>query len=157
MDITCDVNKPISVDAYIDLLQRSSLSERRPVDDLICIRGMLENSNLLVTAWHMKKLVGAARSVTDFHFACYLSDLAVDRAYQRKGIGLRLQRVTRQQLKKNCKIILLAAPDAAGYYGHIGYTRHNRCWILGRTDPLAGRNAPLDTAMQAPSGTKDRQ
>jgi ribosomal protein S18 acetylase RimI-like enzyme len=48
---------------------------------------MLANSNLLVTAWAGQQLVGIARSITDFHYCCYLSDLAVDVAYQQQGIG----------------------------------------------------------------------
>ena len=81
------INEQISVDQYIDLLNKSTLGERRPVDDRACIEGMISNSNLIVSAWLDAELVGVARSVTDFHYACYLSDLAVDEKYQRKGIG----------------------------------------------------------------------
>ncbi len=45
----------------------------------------------------------------DFHFACYLSDLAVDENYQRMGIGIELQRLTQQELGPNCMLILIAA------------------------------------------------
>ena len=137
MRIAYEINKPVGVHEFIELLRRSTLSDRRPIDDLVCMEGMLENSNLMVTARHGDKLVGAARSVTDFYFCCYLSDLAVDGAYQRRGIGLELQRLTREQLNEKCSIILLAAPAAAGYYGHIGYTKHDKCWVLRRKDPLA--------------------
>ncbi len=136
MQIAYEINKPIDVKKFIDLLRRSTLSERRPIDDFHCMKGMLENSNLMVTAWHAKKIVGLARSVTDFHFACYLSDLAVDVAYQKRGIGLELQRLTQEQLNEHCTIILLAAPAAANYYGHIGYTRDDRCWVLSRNKQL---------------------
>ncbi|KPJ77822.1 MAG: GCN5 family acetyltransferase [Deltaproteobacteria bacterium SG8_13] len=139
MRITYEINKAVDVQVFIELLRRSTLSERRPIDDLACIEGMLENSDLMVTAWHGQKLVGAARSVTDFHYCCYLSDLAVDEAYQKKGIGLKLQQLTREQLKERCAIILLAAPGADGYYGPIGYTKHERCWVIGRKDRLAPR------------------
>jgi len=43
---------------------------------------MIKNSNLVVSAWDGDNLVGIARSMTDFHYACYLSDLAVDKKYQ---------------------------------------------------------------------------
>ncbi len=137
MQITYEIDKAVGVHEFIELLRRSTLSARRPIEDLACMRGMLENSDLMVTAWHGQKLVGVARSVTDFHFCCYLSDLAVDGAYQKMGIGLELQRLTQKQLKDRCKVIVLAAPDASGYYGHIGYTQHDRCWVLGSRDPLA--------------------
>ena len=123
---------------FIDLLHRSTLAERRPVDDAETIAGMLANADLTVTAWDGELLVGVARSVTDFTYCCYLSDLAVDVAYQRQGIGVELIAQTQEQLGPRCNLILLAAPAAADYYGHIGFNHHPRCWILPR-DKRPGR------------------
>ena len=132
MNIAYTIDAPVSTDQFIELLEASSLGERRPVDDRACMEGMLENGNLMATAWDGKKLVGIARSLTDFHFACYLSDLAVHRSYQRRGIGKALQVLTQEQLGPRCTLILLAAPLADAYYGRIGYVRHPRCWVLDR-------------------------
>ncbi len=132
MPIDYRINTAISADQFIDLLNRTSLGERRPLDDRACIEGMLANANLTLTAWDGDRLVGVARSVTDFHFCCYLSDLAVDLAYQRQGIGVQLQLLTQAQLGPRCKLILLAAPAAKDYYGHIGYDYNERCWVLER-------------------------
>ena len=131
MEITYKINdtQP-SIEQFLSLLHRSSLAERRPVDDLACIKGMLENSNLLISAWHDSKLVGIARSLTDFHYACYLSDLAVDKDYQGQGIGKQLQRLIQAQLGPKCKLILVAAPAADSYYAHLGFSNNPRCWIL---------------------------
>lgn len=122
----------ISVEEFRDLLNRSSLGERRPVENEECLAGMLENSNLLVTAWDGEKLVGVARSVTDFHYACYLSDLAVDGECQKQGIGTRLQQVTQGQLGPKCKLILISAPAVNDYYPALGYEASTRCWVLSR-------------------------
>ncbi|MEB4589466.1 GNAT family N-acetyltransferase [Candidatus Thiothrix sp. Deng01] len=130
MTIQYLINTPISTNQFIDILCRSTLGERRPIDDHECMEGMVNNSNLLVTAWDGDKLVGVARSMTDFHYACYLSDLAVDRDYQRQGIGKQLQILTRQQLGKHCKLILIAAPAANAYYQQLGYAAIPRCWVL---------------------------
>lgn len=132
MSIEYKINEPISVDQFIDLLNRSTLGKRRPVDDRACMQGMIANGNLTVTAWHGDNLVGIARSVTDFHYACYLSDLAVAESHQKCGIGKRLQSLTQAQLGPRCKLILIAAPAANTYYGHIGFTHNDRCWILER-------------------------
>ena len=102
------------------------------MDDAETIAGMLANADLTVTAWDGELLVGVARSVTDFNYCCYLSDLAVDAAYQRQGIGVELIAHTQAQLGPRCNLILLAAPAAANYYGHIGFNHHPRCWILPR-------------------------
>jgi predicted N-acetyltransferase YhbS len=115
---------------FVDLLKRSTLAERRPVDDPESIRAMLTHSNLLCTAWDGSKLVGVARSLTDFEYCCYLSDLAVDKAYQRIGIGKGLIRLTQSRLGGKAKIILLAAPNAENYYPQIGFAAHKSAWIL---------------------------
>ena len=130
--IQYQTNTAITTEQFIDVLRRSTLGERRPIDDYECMEGMVNNSNVLVTAWDGDKLVGVARSMTDFHYACYLSDLAVDRDYQRQGIGKQLQILTQQQLGKHCKLILIAAPAANGYYQQLGYTHMPRCWVLSK-------------------------
>lgn len=132
MNIEYKINKPISVEQFIALLEDSTLGERRPTEDKTCMEGMIANSNLVVSAWHNNQLVGIARSLTDFHYACYLSDLAVSLEYQKSGIGKQLQILTQEQLGPKCKIILLAAPAANQYYEHIGFTQNPRCWVLSR-------------------------
>ena len=103
--------------------------------------GMAANGNLCVTCWDGETLVGVARSVTDFHYCCYLSDLAVDASCQRQGIGKELIRLTQERLGPRCKLILLSAPDASSYYPHLGFCRHEYdqpsllpvrlfCWLI---------------------------
>lgn len=123
---------------FVDVLRRSTLAERRPVDDPETIAGMLAHADLTVTAWDGERLVGVARSVTDFTYCCYLSDLAVDEAYQRQGIGVELIARTQALLGPRCKIILLAAPAAIDYYPRIGFSRHPSAWVLDR-DQKIGR------------------
>lgn len=135
MNIEYKVNEPISPEQFISLLKDSTLGERRPIDDFQCIEGMISNSNLILSAWvnvdgGVSKLIGIARSVTDFHYACYLSDLAVSKGYQKLGIGKKLQALTQEQLGAKCKLILIAAPAANPYYEHIGFTHNPRCWVL---------------------------
>src|SRR5690606_7371400 len=79
MSIQYEHSRAISRDEFTGLLRRSTLAERRPVEDAPCIEAMLKHGNLLCTAWDGETLVGVARSVTDFEYCCYLSDLAVDR------------------------------------------------------------------------------
>jgi GNAT superfamily N-acetyltransferase len=120
----------ITPEQFIDVLKRSTLAERRPVDEHDRICQMLTNADLIATAWDGDLLVGVARSITDFSFCCYLSDLAVDEAYQKRGIGKRLIELTRSRLHPKCKLILLSAPKAQSYYPHIGFSKHSSAWIL---------------------------
>lgn len=136
MSIEYKINVPVSADQFIGLLRESMLGERRPIEDRECMEGMVKNSNLMVSAWHGPALIGIARSMTDFHYACYLSDLAVHREYQRCGIGKKLQVITQENLGPKCKLILVAAPAANAYYEHIGYINNPRCWVLDRSQSI---------------------
>jgi predicted N-acetyltransferase YhbS len=136
MNLRYETSRQISADEFIDLLRRSTLAERRPVDDRKCIEAMLRHGNLLCTAWDENKLVGVARSVTDFEYCCYLSDLAVDEKYQKKGIGRELIRLTKSKLGRIANLILLSAPKAEAYYPKIGFTAHRSAWILRAHEQL---------------------
>ena len=137
MNIEYKINAPVSTDQFITLLRESILGERRPIEDRKCMEGMVKNSNLMVSAWHGEELIGIARSMTDFHYACYFSDLAVHMKYQKNGIGKKLQVKTQEQLGPNCKLILVAATAANAYYEHIGFTNNPRCWILDRDKQIS--------------------
>lgn len=136
MNIEYKINHPVSTDQFVTLLADSTLGERRPIQDHDCMEGMISNSNLTVTAWDSDRLIGISRCMTDFHYACYLSDLAVSKSYQNLGIGKQLQILTQQQLGPRCKLILIAAPAANTYYEHIGFTNNERCWILERDSAI---------------------
>jgi predicted N-acetyltransferase YhbS len=119
----------LGLDAVIELYRASTLGERRPVDDRERMRLMLANANLVVTAWDSDLLVGIARSMSDFSYATYLSDLAVRVSHQKQGIGRELIRLT-QKLGGRATVILLSAPKAVAYYPRIGFTRHPEAWWL---------------------------
>ena len=120
----------LTPDEFVDLLVRSTLAERRPVDQPAAIHAMLENADLIVTARINGRLVGISRAITDFSFCTYLSDLAVDREFQGQGIGRELIRQTHERAGHSTTLILLAAPAARTYYPHIGMMPHDSCWII---------------------------
>ena len=121
---------PVDVDAAIDVYVESGLGERRPVEDRARFAAMLEHADLVVTAWDGALLVGIARSVTDMAWTTYLSDLAVRRSHQRRGIGRRLILGTADACDPRCRIVLLAAPDARAYYPGLGFEQHPSAWML---------------------------
>lgn len=130
--VTYDREPDLTPAEFIDVLRRSTLAERRPVDDPESIRGMLANADLIVTARLDGLLVGVSRAITDFAYCTYLSDLAVDERHQRRGIGRELIRRTHEAAGLHTTLILLAAPKAQAYYPHIGMTKHESCWITPR-------------------------
>ena len=122
----------ISSTDFIDVLKRSTLSARRPVDEPQRIATMIEHGNILITAWSGNILVGVSRALSDFSFCCYLSDLAVDEAFQHQGIGKKLIEETHKVAGKNTMLILLSAPAAVSYYPKIGMERFTDCFIIKR-------------------------
>lgn len=130
LDIEYLNNVKISADEFVDLLKRSTLDTRRPVHDKDRIQRMLDHGNILITAWYQNKLVGISRALSDFSFCCYLSDLAVDEAFQKKGIGKKLIEETHSVAGHQTVLILLAAPAATQYYPKIGMERFTDCFLI---------------------------
>lgn len=119
----------VSVDEALDLYIDSTLGERRPVDDRQRFAAMLKNANLTITAWDGDLLVGISRCVTDWVWTTYLADLAVRRSCQKQGIGKELMRRT-QAAAPQARLLLLAAPAAREYYGHVGFQHMPSAWWL---------------------------
>jgi predicted N-acetyltransferase YhbS len=139
-DIEYRVGNYLDLDEVIDLYRESTLGERRPIEDRAIVSDMMAHANLTVTAWDGPLLVGLARTLTDFSYVGYLSDLAVRLSHQRRGIGIELIRRTRERMGSRAGLVLLAAPQAADYYPKIGFTRHESAWVLKATDPFPRRS-----------------
>jgi predicted N-acetyltransferase YhbS len=120
----------LDLDQVIDLYKASTLGERRPIDDRARFAAMLKNANLVITAWDGDLLVGISRCLTDFHYFTYLADLAVRASHQKRGIGKELIRQTQAKCGPKTSVLLLAAPAAADYYPHIGFSHEPRAWLL---------------------------
>src|SRR5262245_29583593 len=111
--ITYATEPALGADEFLDVLKRSTLAERRPVDQPSIIQGMLAHADLIVTARDAARLlVGVSRAISDFSYCTYLSDLAVDESFQGQGIGRELIRRTHEAAGVHTSLILLAAPKA---------------------------------------------
>jgi predicted N-acetyltransferase YhbS len=126
----------LDIDQVLELYVTSTLGARRPIEDRDRFAAMVKNANLTVTAWEDELLVGIARSVTDFAYVAYLSDLAVRVSHQQRGIGTELIRRTRAELHPKASLLLLSAPAAVEYYPKIGFRRHPEAWLLEADAPL---------------------
>lgn len=128
--ITYRQGNDLDLDAVIELYRASTLAERRPIDDRPRFAAMLTHANLVISAWDGDLLVGISRCVTDFAWYTYLSDLAVRQSHQRLGIGRELMRQTQTAGGPQTTVLLLAAPKAAEYYPHVGFTATPNAWLL---------------------------
>ena len=132
MNLSYHLEPHLSPAEFIDVLVRSTLGERRPIDEVERIQSMLDHADLILTARIDGLLVGVSRAITDYAFCTYLSDLAVDVKHQGRGIGRELIRRTHEAAGLDTALILLAAPKSQTYYPHIGMTKHESCWVLPR-------------------------
>jgi GNAT superfamily N-acetyltransferase len=123
-DVTPDTEAIIAVYASAGL--------KRPIDDKERIAKMYANSGLVVSAWDGDRLVGVARSITDFCYCCYLSDLAVHLDYQKSGIGKKLLYLTKEIIGDQCMLLLLSAPAAMEYYPKIGLEKVDTAFLINR-------------------------
>jgi predicted N-acetyltransferase YhbS len=134
--ITYRTGNNLDLDQVIELYAASTLGERRPIDDRPRFAAMIQNANLVITAWDEQLLVGIARSLTDFSYFTYLADLAVRVSHQKQGIGTELIRLTQFQGGAQTSILLLASPAADDYYPRIGFDRPPRPWLLKPGDSV---------------------
>lgn len=130
MKIIYSADHHINVDDMISVYRRSGIN--RPVDDKTRMQKMLDTANLVITAWDDGKLVGMARCWCDHGWVCYLSDLVVDKSYQRNGIGKQIIRSVQDCIGPQCQLVLLSAPDALEYYPKVGFEKANHAFIMRR-------------------------
>jgi|SRR5713226_1969126 len=138
--VTFKYGNDLDLDQVVELYHASTLGERRPIDDRRIMSDMIRYANLVVTAWDGDLLIGISRTLTDFTYVGYLSDLAVRQSHQRKGIGLKLIEKTREKMGPRSMLVLLAAPKAVDYYPKIGFTRHENAWTLQASDPFPNKD-----------------
>lgn len=132
-EIRYGIEPNLEVAEFVDVLHRSTLAERRPMDEPETLAGMLRHADVIATArTEAGLLVGISRAITDFSYCTYLSELAVDQALKGQGIGRELIRLTHETAGLHTSLILLAAPKARTYYPHIGMSQHDSCWRIDR-------------------------
>lgn len=119
------------IDQIIDVYNSSGIN--RPTNDKERIKKMYSHSNLILTAWDNDKLVGISRSVTDFYYCCYLSDLAVRKEYQNRGIEKKLIELTKNKIGEQTALILISAPTAKDFYLKIGMQKIENGFIIKRS------------------------
>lgn len=132
MKIEYSLDKRPTADQVIDLYDNAGLP--RPTKDKERIQKMFDNSNLIITAWDKDLLVGLSRSITDWVWACYLSDLAVRQEYKKEGIGRQLIKLTKEKVGDQSMVLLLSVPAAMGYYPKVGFEKQESSFIINRAE-----------------------
>jgi ribosomal protein S18 acetylase RimI-like enzyme len=131
----CEPN--LDVDDFCRVLVESGLGATRPTNDRARMQQMLTQADVIVTARLDRAdrlLVGVARSITDFSWCCYLSELAVSTAAQGMGVGKGLIDETRGLLGPRVSLILASMPESVGFYERIGMPRQADAFWFKRSE-----------------------
>jgi GNAT superfamily N-acetyltransferase len=131
VSVSYQLEPDLSAAEFAALLTSSGLAARRPTD-LTRLDAMLRGAQLVVTARDAGRLVGVARSITDWAYCLYCSDLCVDRAQQGRGIGKALLARTAAEASGVKTCLLLSAPDAVSFYEVAGYMRHTGAFVFAK-------------------------
>ena len=127
----------LDIDDFCRVLLESGLGATRPTGDRPRMQQMLDQADLVVTARLARAdraLVGVARSITDFCWCCYLSELAVSSSAQGLGIGKGLIDETRRLIGPRVSLVLASMPESVGFYERIGMPRQADTFWFKRSE-----------------------
>lgn len=130
MEIQFRINEKLNAQAVIEVYKSSGIA--RPVDDLKRIQTMLDNSNLIVSAWNGNELIALARAVTDYAYCCYLSDIAVKKEHQKFGIGRTLIELIQEAIGEDTMLLFLSNIAALEYHPKAGFEKVENGYIIKR-------------------------
>ena len=114
----------LSAGEYIDFLKRTDLGSQYPKERFEQrIARLVDSVSISLTARNEDGLlVGALFGLTDYAYWLYITDLGVDRACVRQGIGRRLMQTAHQLAggEKDIAVYLIANENAVPFYERIG-------------------------------------
>lgn len=114
----------ISAGEYIDFLKRTDLGSQYPKERFNeRIEKLVKNVSISLVARNEDGLiVGVLFAITDFAYWLFLTDLGVDRAYVRQGIGKKLIKTAHEIAggEKDIAIYTVANENAIQFYEKLG-------------------------------------
>ncbi|MBR0081893.1 MAG: GNAT family N-acetyltransferase [Clostridia bacterium] len=114
----------VSAAEYIDFLKRTDLGSQYPKERFPeRIARLVETASISLIARNEKgEIVGALLGLTDFSYWLFVTDLGVDRAYERRGVGSRLMRAAHALAggEHDIAVYLVANENAIPFYEKLG-------------------------------------
>lgn len=120
----------ITLDEYLDFLRRSNLGNRYPKERYQeRVSHLLENRSISITARDKDNLlVGICFGLTDFTYFLFISDLGVDRNYERMGIGKEVIQ-NEAGAENDITVVTVANGNATEFYEKNGFNNDvNTLW-----------------------------
>ena len=128
MDGTVTIqSRRLTTEEYIDFLKRTDLGSQYPKERFAeRIERLLRNVSISLVAQNENGvIVGVLLGLTDFAYWLYVTDLGVDRAYEKQGIGTRLMKTAHEIAggEKDIAVYLIANENAVAFYEKWGMKR----------------------------------
>ena len=116
----------LTAEEYIEFLSRTDLGSQYPKERFEQrIQKLVKNVSISLVARDGKKIAGVIFALTDFCYWLYVTDLGVDRDYERQGIGTALIKKTHEIAggEKDIALYLVANENAVPFYQKLGMTK----------------------------------
>ena len=117
-------SEKLTAEEYIDFLKRTDLGSQYPKERFAeRVHRLLENASISLAARNDEdRLVGVLLGLTDFAYWLFVTDLGVDRDYERQGIGRSLMKRAHELAggEKDIAVYLIANEDAVPFYEKLG-------------------------------------
>ena len=117
-------SEKLTAEEYIDFLKRTDLGAQYPKERFAeRIPRLLENASISLAARNDEnRLIGVLLGLTDFAYWLYVTDLGVDRDYERQGIGRSLMKQAHEMAggEKDIAVYLIANEHAIPFYEKLG-------------------------------------
>ena len=128
----------LSPEEYIDFLKRTDLGSQYPKERFEKrVARLLKNATISLAARNESGiLVGVLLGLTDYAYWLYVTDLGVDRAYERQGIGSELMRTAHELAggEKNIAVYLIANEEAIPFYEKLGMKKSDEVMEYNRIE-----------------------
>jgi len=129
--IEYNLGKKVNFEHLVQLFNQAGWTDK--TSDLDRLQLMVENSQIVVTAWDEGNMIGFARCVTDHVFNGQINNVIVDQEYRGRGIGKRLM-INILNSSKMVTYILRGDPDNVDFYKHMGFKDVNLSLVYNRVE-----------------------
>ena len=118
------ISERLTAEEYIGFLKRTDLGSQYPLDRFEeRIARLVNTVSISLTARNDDGLlIGVLFGLTDFAYWLYVTDLGVDRRYERQGIGRKLMQTAHEMAggEKDIAVYLVANENAVPFYEKLG-------------------------------------
>ena len=118
------ISERLTAEEYIDFLKRTDLGSQYPLERFDeRIARLVNTVSVSMTARNDDGLlIGVLFGLTDFAYWLYVTDLGVDRRYERQGIGMKLMQTAHEMAggERDIAVYLVANENAVPFYEKLG-------------------------------------